>query len=509
MNRPQKYEELMAHKLSATPVPNADANWQKMRELLDKQQPATRMMAWKWKSVVAIVCTVVLWWLAENDRMNNTTANTTKSTPVTYHPLKNSEANPTKNASSHNNDKKEIAYLPSFINTAKKLSFFSTIPTPANATGIKNVAGSTGHPNNFTPILTSVNRENRLMVEAFKLPQTSNNFSSAFGTKKNRPVISNIEKIENASAIHPPTAFVQNWLQSLSAANITTHTLAALTSITLEDEKEKELSQQLAATAILQQQKIKALLAAEKWAKKVARRDRRVGALSGIFKPFSLQPNDGDPWWAVGLSVSNAVTTSNQNRVDYNINAKNNMALDFLPSPYVQYHINSNVYLQTELGLNAPQHTPQILIAQNSLQQQGSTLQRSIFIQKLYYFNVPVSLHYSPIAHLYIGGGLQFSSLQSGIALVQDRLPSNNNLVKNTVAKFKDDSTAARLNPNEWRWQTAADYYWNRFTVGARYNRSFNKLVNSQSFSPLKYNNNSFLFFIKYNLFEGRKKESQ
>ena len=125
--------------------------------------------------------------------------------------------------------------------------------------------------------------------------------------------------------------------------------------------------------------------------------------LSNLFKPFSLHL-DTDPWWAAGLSLNSGVSLNSQNRFNYNVNAKKGVLLDYIPSPYLQFHLNNYVYLQTELNLITPQYTPQLLLYRNNSEitaQSGMSQQKSIYIQKMYYFNWPVSLHYSPISNLY------------------------------------------------------------------------------------------------------------
>ena len=236
--------------------------------------------------------------------------------------------------------------------------------------------------------------------------------------------------------------------------------------------------------------------------------------LADVFMPFSLK-RDGEPWWAVGLSLNSSLAVAGQSRYNYNVNAKSNTISDYLPSPYVQYHMNDYVYVQTELNLSTPQHVPQLLVSQFTTQNpvtQG-TLQTSIYIQKLYYFNWPFSLHYSPVKNLYVAGGLQFSSLQSGIALREQKelYVSNPGATNSFVYKFKDDSTAARFTPTEWRWETGADYYISRFTLGFRYNKAFKDAIrlNVSSALPQTINRNtSFMLFMKYNLFEGRNKDN-
>ncbi len=243
--------------------------------------------------------------------------------------------------------------------------------------------------------------------------------------------------------------------------------------------------------------------------------------LSNVFKPFSMRI-DADPWWAAGLSLSTNIPVHAQNRFNYNMNAKSgaSMLSDYIPSPYLQFHLNNYVYLQTELNFVSPQLTPQLLAYRQSSEisaQQGISQEKSIYIQKMYYFNWPVSLHYSPINNLFLSAGIQFSSFQSGLASIQEKQyvtlsgPDHASSVTTDLLKFKDDSIAAKIAPNEWRWQLGAEYYINRFSVGVRYNQSFKNAVNttvSSSLPPTVYRNESLLFFVRYNIFESRNKNT-
>jgi len=240
--------------------------------------------------------------------------------------------------------------------------------------------------------------------------------------------------------------------------------------------------------------------------------------LSNAFKPFSLHM-DAEPRWAAGIALNNGITLGAQNRFNYSMNAKSGVLTDYIPSLYLQFHLNDYVFAQTELNFVSPQYTPQLLVFQQNndvTAQPGISQQKSVFIQKLYYFSVLVSLHYSPINNLYFSAGLQFSSFQSGLATIQEKQytttagPDHPNSTSNTVLKFKDDSIAAKLAPNEWRWQAGAEYYFNRFTIGMRYNKSFKNLVTADAAASVPsaagLRNQSMILFMRYNLFESRKK---
>ncbi|HSC36245.1 MAG TPA: hypothetical protein VLD19_00190 [Chitinophagaceae bacterium] len=276
-------------------------------------------------------------------------------------------------------------------------------------------------------------------------------------------------------------------------------------------------------TSHLLNDKTKALIATSRKAEAdaiAAKKAKKAVHLNLSLNPLTFK-SDGDQWWGAGLAFNAAVPVGSQGRYKHNINGGSGLLTDYLPSPYVQFHLNRNVYFQTEINLSSPQYVPQLCLYQRSAPYSpggpNGMNEKSIYIQKLYYFNWPVSLHYSPVNNLYLSTGLQFSSFQSGLALINERRfqstggPGTIDSFNSSLVKFKDDSIAAQLRPNEWRWQLGAEYYWNRFTLGMRYNKAFTDLA---SFGPpngvpdSKIRNSAFLFFVRFNFFEGRKKDN-
>ena len=207
-----------------------------------------------------------------------------------------------------------------------------------------------------------------------------------------------------------------------------------------------------------------------------------------------------------------------QDPAAYNINAKPNTITDFLPVPQMQYHINNKVYLQTELQLANPQFIQPVLLFQDrTLYPSTNTIHyNSTYARKLYYFNIPVGIHYSPFPHFYLGTGLQFSSLLSGVALREETSmvvgSASGTLISQEYSKFKNDTIADMIDNSEFRLMLDANYYWKQFTVGLRYNQALSNYVNFRlnSVSPLFTDKNKSLqFYLRYNLWEdyNRKKK--
>jgi hypothetical protein len=216
---------------------------------------------------------------------------------------------------------------------------------------------------------------------------------------------------------------------------------------------------------------------------------------------------------AVGFSLPLAFPLGDQRAMGYNYRGGHNTISDYLPSPHLQYHLNGNTFLQTEAQFISPQFIPSVLLYNRmSPMMGGYYTSTSIFAKKLYYFNLPVSIHYSPFPGFYLGSGLQFSSLISGIALTEERKWAQGGgpvYVKEQYSRFRKDTLSDRINGNEFRLLLDANYYWSKFTVGLRYNQALTNYISFQVSPSMPYSfnkNRALQFYLRYNLWEEKKK---
>jgi hypothetical protein len=218
--------------------------------------------------------------------------------------------------------------------------------------------------------------------------------------------------------------------------------------------------------------------------------------------------------FAFGLSLPLAFPLGDQKALGYNSGAGANTVSDYLPAPHAQYYFNNKTYLQTELQVMSPQFIRPLLLYQSKTEiQPNSYVYNNVYARKLYYFNVPVSIYHSPFKNFYMGTGLQFSSMLSGVALYEQRSggpvgPSS--VVSERFTRFGNDSLSERLNTAEVRLLLEFNYNRNRFTVGLRYNQAFNNYANFQvnNNTPYTYDKNKALqFYLLYNIWQDKKRK--
>lgn len=212
-----------------------------------------------------------------------------------------------------------------------------------------------------------------------------------------------------------------------------------------------------------------------------------------------------DRWFAAGIAPYQNIAIASQQTYNYNSAAGKNIITDYIPSPYLQLHVTNRIYLLGEFQFNTPQATPSLLLSHKAftVPSGNAGYTENIYLRKLYYFNMPVSFYYSPVRNFYIGSGLQFSSFNSGLADMEQRSSNNNTLLRSEIIKLKDDSLSSKINGSEWRYLFDANYYYDRFMFGFRYNQALNNFVDlriNNILPPTQGRNQAFQFYIRYNL---------
>ncbi len=236
-------------------------------------------------------------------------------------------------------------------------------------------------------------------------------------------------------------------------------------------------------------------------------------------KPDSVEDAKGF-LFAVGLNQFFPI--GDQQKSNYNSSGTTGGIGDYIPVPVARYYFHKWLYVQAEAQFNAPQYTKTLLANQST---SGGTSGRdtatSIFIKKLFYFNVPFSIHYSPVKNLYIGAGLQYSLLTNGVALQQQSKPIgfgnvNTNVlsprdtlfISSKIENFKSAPAYKELKTYELRFLFDINYQWKQITLGLRYNQAFTNFINVHISNAVvtQAHNSSLQLYLRYTIWDHRKK---
>lgn len=251
-------------------------------------------------------------------------------------------------------------------------------------------------------------------------------------------------------------------------------------------------------------------------AKPVARKDSSQKKKT---PPQDDDQKEKDHGWVIGVGLNQFFPIGDQHGSTYNSDGLTGTLSDYLPVPMIRYYLNHKTYLQVEAQLNTPQPTAKNLVISSPLPDTSSAgnittkIESSATIQQLFYFNVPLSLHYNLWNNLDIGTGLQWSHLTNAIGefdstITQSNLSGGTNVTNAKDTKsFRGDTLYRSIKTNEFRFLADVNYTYKHFVLGLRYNQALSRFVNIQlpTGGTTQARNSSLQLYLRYILLDTRR----
>jgi hypothetical protein len=218
--------------------------------------------------------------------------------------------------------------------------------------------------------------------------------------------------------------------------------------------------------------------------------------------------------WMAGIGLNQFFPIGGQQSA-YGTDGTTGTLSDYIPVPMLRYYINKKVYLQLEAQFNTPQATKKNLVIsyppQDSIAGTPTRIQSSASIQQLFYFNLPLSVHYIVFDNLNIGTGLQYSHLTNAIGSFDSsvtNLGSPDTVNTKSIHSFKGDTLYQKIRTAELRFLFDASYTYKHFIFGIRYNQALSKFINAQigPGQTTQGRNSSLQLYLRYILWDGRKR---
>ncbi|HEX4850553.1 MAG TPA: outer membrane beta-barrel protein, partial [Puia sp.] len=213
---------------------------------------------------------------------------------------------------------------------------------------------------------------------------------------------------------------------------------------------------------------------------------------------------------SVGIEINKTFPLGGQETSPYNINGKQNLLSDYIPAPYFKYFINYKFYVEFALHVNSPQYvrSSKIVSQTDSLAIPTglyTTKTTSVILNKLYYFDIPVLIHYKLFDHFYLGTGLQFSALSGGVGTEETRLNGYSgvpdSVTSNSIPLKNNSSAYNQLKKLDLRLLLDANYQWRRFTIGLRYQQALaTYLKTTQGSSGTSNKNSAIGVYLQYDI---------
>jgi hypothetical protein len=245
--------------------------------------------------------------------------------------------------------------------------------------------------------------------------------------------------------------------------------------------------------------------------------------------------------WVMGMSIGYNLPVSNQEMSTVNMNGNRNTLIDFLPSVYAQYHFNKKWYVESSFQFSSPQYISNHKLASVTKEiNPNRKEENAVWLNKLYYLNLPVSLHYKVLPRLTVGSGIQYSYLRRSIfadeTAVWEKEGANwrksssekSIAVKSNAAVKKEkananrpggsttpvpltivDTAAQNLKSSDLRFLVDVNYNLKRLNMGISFQVGLNNYINSKSGNyvlPVKDRNQALRLYLRYDILDKRKK---
>jgi hypothetical protein len=213
----------------------------------------------------------------------------------------------------------------------------------------------------------------------------------------------------------------------------------------------------------------------------------------------------------VGVGLNQSIPVDGQQFWFNSSGGLNTWWKDYIPVPFVRYYFQPKVFMQAEVRIHAPQYTTRNL---SFAYLNDSMNFFHVFIKKLYYLQLPVTIHYAPSPAWSIGLGLQYSHYCSGITALADSLP-------NSYYSFRplSDYPMVYARSSEFRGLVSLDYIYRHWIVGVSYDQAFTRAIGVRITSvtlpgpatftelPPPVRNSSLQLYVRYILWDGRKQK--
>ena len=197
---------------------------------------------------------------------------------------------------------------------------------------------------------------------------------------------------------------------------------------------------------------------------------------------------------ALGIEIKKLFAIGEQESSPYNIHAGDNLLSDYIPGIYFNYQLNKRLNIKAAFHFSSPQYcrSTEIYRQNDSLSVPTNvytTEQTTVTLNKLYYMDIPLSLHYRVLDHFSLGLGLQFSMLKGGVGMLETRYLGYGGTIPDSIASqgaisLKEQPDAySELKKMDWRVLVDANYQWRRFSIGLRYQQALASYLKSSATS--------------------------
>ncbi|HEY5406233.1 MAG TPA: hypothetical protein VIJ92_04060 [Ginsengibacter sp.] len=218
-------------------------------------------------------------------------------------------------------------------------------------------------------------------------------------------------------------------------------------------------------------------------------------------------------YFGAGLALHQLIPIAGQKSNPYNSLGRKSSLRDYIPSVYLRLYNNKKWFIQSEFRYGAPQYTKDIVFVPKKIIDTSFSIvtSESKTVKKTFYHQLPVSFNYFVLPGLSAGAGVTFNKFSS--AIVQQNVNKSNTITLIDSLVSSDLVTQKKADSNFVKTYMQAlfeiQYQWKRLSAGVRYSFGLQPYLEFALPGGIqgKEKNSSLQIFIRYELWQSRRKE--
>lgn len=476
------------------PVPDEEASWQKMKELLDDDDdtvvspPVFLKTCLGW-GILFLAGLAVAWLIVRPEKWLKETSSINRTSPSKKNESKIINSNPVENTTTYNQElsKERTQKKTTASQLTKQTPQLKVVNTPKPNEAISSTE-------------SQVSRKTGKNISINKLSTGNQNLSLGWKQRKT----SEISKLDLRKGKKPVKIVVEENQGKANSKNIDSVSINQSPNQNENDiipgeenqNKTKDTTTIASQTIVVQVDTISKL---------------KANQPTDSSNQKNTNPKPKRLLIAGGISEQQLIPIAGQTTVPYSRYGRKGSLADYVPSVFVQLQKERKWFLQTEFRYGAAQSVKEFSYNQNTHFDvvSGNITTTTMRLKKTYYHQLPVSFNYFLLTNVSIGIGGMYSHFYGAITEKETTIVNAQTQAASTIKQIipVKHFTDSFLYKTQIHALVQADYHWKQFSFGLRYTKDVQPYIKytRPDGTVDEEKNQSLQFIVRYRLWKSAK----
>jgi hypothetical protein len=187
-------------------------------------------------------------------------------------------------------------------------------------------------------------------------------------------------------------------------------------------------------------------------------------------------------YFSAGLALQQQIPLAGQKANPYDYYGRKGSLADYIPSVYLRFHQDRKWFIQSEFRYGAPQSVKEITYGSTSVSDSGNvnTITTALRLKKTFFHQLPVSFNYFVLPNWSVGAGVMYSRFHGAVSEETVRFRNNqlqrDSLLSEKIVFVPRDSSSV-FTSSQLHALVETQYQWKRFSFGLRYTHGLQPFI--------------------------------